>query len=456
MTPGYENILGAALATNSVTVNGGLADRKGEYFHREISVANTGQPVWQNVTNISGSFTNKGGLLVPASSQVLTYDADGNLSSDSIWTYQWDAENRLVSMWMTNNGIIGITPTNLFKLDFVYDFMGRRMQKIVSTNNGVVFVPQSTSRFVYDGWNLLAIINPQSSILQSFMWGQDLSGTMTKAGGVSGLLTAGISGTNCFAAYDGNGNITVLINAADKSLAARYEYSPYGELLRETGLLARQNPFRFSTKFWDDESGLICYPYRYYSPSFGRWLTHDPSGEPGSLNLFLFALNNPYSNIDPDGKDAKTLLTVFVMALKIAKSDDTDLGAMYKELNLLDKSRQAVEEDQSMRAAAERAGALGGPLGEAEGIVAGIVATEFLTVGAIMVAACQDALGAPGSSNDYASCFYRDCKSGSDGGYADLDAALAALQLSAGSTDAGLNADAALGMLLYAEDFIGN
>ena len=57
-TPGYENILGAALATNSVTVNGGLADRKGEYFHREISVSNPSQPVWQNVTNIAGTFTN--------------------------------------------------------------------------------------------------------------------------------------------------------------------------------------------------------------------------------------------------------------------------------------------------------------------------------------------------------------------------------------------------------------
>jgi RHS repeat-associated protein len=301
LTPSYANIIGAAFVTNSVSVNNAPADRKSEYFHREITVANGSGPVWQNVTNTSGTFTNTGGLLVPASSQVLTYDADGNLFSDSIWTYQWDAENRLISMTMTTN-VASIVATNRLKLQFAYDYMGRRIQKIVSTWGSTNFVAQSTNRFVYDGWNLLAIINPQSSILQSFMWGKDLSGTMTDAGGVGGLLMASISGTNCFAAYDGNGNITALINASDKSLAARYEYSPYGELLRTTGLLAHQNPFRFSTKYCDDESGLVCYSYRYYSPTFGRWISRDPSEETDSIALYSFIRNGCINQIDIDGR----------------------------------------------------------------------------------------------------------------------------------------------------------
>ena len=331
MTPGYENILGAALATNSVTVNGGLADRKGEYFHREISVANTGQPVWQNVTNISGSFTNKGGLLVPASSQVLTYDADGNLSSDSIWTYQWDAENRLISMTMTNN-VAWIANSNRLKLDFAYDYMGRRVQKIVSvwnasTNN---YLPSTTSRFVYDGWNLLAIINPQSSILQSFMWGKDLSGTLTKAGGVGGLLMASISGTNCFAAYDGNGNITALINACDKSLTARYEYSPYGELVRSTGSLAKQNPFQYFTKYYDIEGGLIYYGYRYYSPSLGRWISRDSTGEKGGLHLYAFLQNSPFDRVDNLGQDGDLISTLWAGAVSVG-CGYVDLFSMFAE-----------------------------------------------------------------------------------------------------------------------------
>jgi RHS repeat-associated protein len=303
LTPSYANIIGAAFATNNVTVNNGATDRKAEYFHREIAVANGSGPAWQNVTNISGTFTNQGGLLVPASSQVLTYDADGNLSSDSIWTYQWDAENRLISMTMAN--VANIAATNRLRLDFAYDFMGRRIQKIVSVWNSSTlnYQPSTTNRFVYDCWNLFAILNPQSSILQSFMWGNDLSGSLQGAGGVGGLLMASISGTNCFATYDGNGNITSLINASDKSLAARYEYSPYGELLRETGLLAHQNPLRFSTKYWDEESGLVYYNYRYYNPVVGKWISRDPLEEKGGLNLLAFVVNNPITTIDTNGKD---------------------------------------------------------------------------------------------------------------------------------------------------------
>jgi YD repeat-containing protein len=79
-----------------------------------------------------------------------------------------------------------------------------------------------------------------------------------------------ISRTNCLATYDGNGNITSLINAMDKSLAARYKYNPYGRLLRVTGSLARQNSFRFATKFCDNETGLVFYNYRFYSPAPGH------------------------------------------------------------------------------------------------------------------------------------------------------------------------------------------
>jgi RHS repeat-associated protein len=300
-TPGYVSIIGAALATNSVTVNGGAADRKAEYFHKEIAVANGTGPVWQNVTNTSGTFTSQGGLLVPASAQTLTYDADGNLTADGIWTYQWDGENRLISMAMTPS-VQGIASSNVLRLDFTYDYLGRRVQKVVSVWNGTGFTPQSTSLFVYDGWNLLAVINTQATIQQSFMWGNDLSGTMDQAGGVGGLLLASISGTNTFSAYDGNGNITSLVNATDKSLAARYEYNPYGCLLRETGLLARQNPFRFATKFLDEESGLIYYGYRYSDPRCGRWINKDPSEEKGGFNLYLFVLNAVLNNFDTLGE----------------------------------------------------------------------------------------------------------------------------------------------------------
>jgi len=59
-TPGYKEIIGVAVATNAVTVNGGAADRKVEYFDSEIVVNNSSGPLWQNVEAVSGGTTNKG------------------------------------------------------------------------------------------------------------------------------------------------------------------------------------------------------------------------------------------------------------------------------------------------------------------------------------------------------------------------------------------------------------
>jgi len=164
----------------------------------------------------------------------------------------------------------------------------------------------STNRFVYDGWNLITVLSPQSSVLQSFIWGQDLSGTVTEAGGIGGLIAVmeygGGQMTNAnFCAYDGNGNITALVRPGGVLPSARYEYSPYGELIRASGPMAKANPFRWSTKFWDEESGLVNYGYRYYCSALGRWVTRDPAEEDGAMNLFLFCHNDALSRADADG-----------------------------------------------------------------------------------------------------------------------------------------------------------
>jgi RHS repeat-associated protein len=141
---------------------------------------------------------------------------------------------------------------------------------------------------------------------------------------VGGLLLASISSTNCFATYDGNGNVTSLINATDKSVSARYEYSSYGELLRETGSFASQNPFRFSTKYLDDESGLMNYGYRFYCPRFGRWISRDPSAEEGGINLDAFVLDHPINSIDDNG-----LAEHHVATMQLARSLPDGPGTDY-------------------------------------------------------------------------------------------------------------------------------
>jgi len=58
------------------------------------------------------------------------------------------------------------------------------------------------------------------------------------------------------------------------------------------------NPFRFSTKYWDGETELSYYGFRYYSPGMGRWLNRDPIEEAGGVNLYGFVGNDGVNQWD--------------------------------------------------------------------------------------------------------------------------------------------------------------
>jgi RHS repeat-associated protein len=140
-----------------------------------------------------------------------------------------------------------------------------------------------------NSYDLIGEVGTSGSLVRSYLWGNDLSGSQQAAGGMGGLLEVtyyGTQTTNCFAAYDGNGNLSGLVNAADGTMVARYEYGPFGEVIRATGPMSKVNPFRFSTKYQDDETDLVYYGYRYYNPSTGRWLSGDPIGEDAFYGIY--------------------------------------------------------------------------------------------------------------------------------------------------------------------------
>jgi RHS repeat-associated protein len=122
-----------------------------------------------------------------------------------------------------------------------------------------------------------------------------------------------------FYAYDANGNVTDLVGTNGTGLA-HYEYDPFGNPFVATGALAAANPFRFSTKYTDDETGLVYYGYRYYSPSLGSWLSRDPIVEEGGLNLYGFVGNDPVGNVDYLGTTivTKESSTAFQGAIEVA------------------------------------------------------------------------------------------------------------------------------------------
>jgi hypothetical protein len=78
--------------------------------------------------NTCNTSTGSGNLLTPPAPQVFTYDTDGNLINDLVWTYTWDGENRLVGM---ENLTTLADTTARRKLVFEYDWQGRRIRKTV-------------------------------------------------------------------------------------------------------------------------------------------------------------------------------------------------------------------------------------------------------------------------------------------------------------------------------------
>jgi RHS repeat-associated protein len=202
----------------------------------------------------------------------LSYDDNGNLVSKvesatpaNQTLYAWDSRNRLTSI--SGPGI---------NASFEYDALNRR---IARTLNGV------TVRYVHDG-------------LQAF-------GEVTSAGYVGVLTSLNID--EALARYTASGArifLTDILNSvlaqtgADRSILNYYEYSPYGEaaaLGPDDG-----NSIQFTARE-NDRTGLYYYRSRHYDPVLKRFISEDPIGMAGGVNVYAYVEGDPVNLIDPLG-----------------------------------------------------------------------------------------------------------------------------------------------------------
>jgi RHS repeat-associated protein len=221
--------------------------------------------------------------------------------SDGRWNYTWDAENRLVKVESRSD-----TPQASWRrVEWTFDPLGRRIRQTTSVWTNNTWAVVEDLKFISDpllfGRHIAELNASDSALVRTYVWGLDLSGTEQGAGGVGGLLMFTHHGSPVathFSAYDGNGNVVVLVSASDGSATAHYEYGPFGEPIRVSGPAAGLNPFRFSTKRTDPTTELVLYEYRVYQPRTGRWLNRDALGEFGGMNLYGMAGNDPVNWFD--------------------------------------------------------------------------------------------------------------------------------------------------------------
>jgi RHS repeat-associated protein len=206
-----------------------------------------------------------------------TYDEVGNrLSSQGqapgsgmSTEFVYDFDNRLIEVNYT--GMLA---------QYKYDPFGRRIEKNV---NGAI------TRYLYDGPNIVTEYDGAWNVTAKYTHTIDIDDPLT--------ITQGAN--TYYYHKDGLGSIVNLTNS-DGNVVKNYTYKSFGEIYSETGSLVQ--PFTFTGREYDPESGLYFYRARYYDPRAGRFLTKDPirfAG--GDVNLYRYLGNNPINRTDPSG-----------------------------------------------------------------------------------------------------------------------------------------------------------
>ena len=203
----------------------------------------------------------------------LGYDASGNLTGYNGMTLSWDNWGQL----------IGATNTPLGNVTYTYDALGRRASKTVGG---------ATTLYLYDGDALIGEVNGATGQLtRSYTWG------------AIGLISDHSSTGSRYYMFDPAGHTRALLDANGNTLAQQ-AYTSYGQ---QVGT-ALPTPFAWNGAcgiFSDPETGLLYMRARYYSPSIGRFISRDPIGFDGGINVYAYCEGDPLNYCDPNGNDWK-------------------------------------------------------------------------------------------------------------------------------------------------------
>jgi RHS repeat-associated protein len=251
------------------------------------------------LTSLTHSYTyNDLNQLTDSTTHTYSYDADGNLieEKNKITTetkkYYYNSENRLIMYEHYPNDV---SPTDIVA-NYKYDIYGRRLQKNV---NGTVI------NFTWEGDNLAMELDENLQPIRRYVYGlgkDDVEGYVELSEVTGGLFDQYKKG---WYSYIRNqvGTISRVYSEYTQQIVDSRIYDVFGNMMNKTG--ASSGNLGFQSKYFDQESGLYYFYYRYYNPSNGRFMNEDPIGLIGGLNIYNFVENDPVNLIDPFGLKRK-------------------------------------------------------------------------------------------------------------------------------------------------------
>ena len=228
--------------------------------------------------------------LLTINSQTLSYDADGNLAQDTLYNYSYDEENRLTQVQrLSDSAVVG---------RYFYDALGRRVISI-TTPAGV----SATNVFYYDYSRLIEEQNGAGASQATYVYGNYVDEVVTMERGGQTYYFHQNALWSPHALTDAGGNAV-----------ERYTYDVYGGVIVMDGSYnplalnawgtphsAVGNPYLFTGRELDEETGLYFYRARYYDGLKGRFLERDPVDYEDGLNLYEYVHGRPTMFDDPSG-----------------------------------------------------------------------------------------------------------------------------------------------------------
>jgi RHS repeat-associated protein len=258
-----------------------LISATGRYGSISYTYDDVGNRVARNINGVNESFsyfsgTNRLQTITGGSNpRTFTSDSNGNITGDGTLTFVYDQSNQLIEVEQGANTIA----------EYTFNGLGQRAKKVAG---GV------TTVYHYDLDGKL--------IAESL-----LNGTMTKEylymGKVRVAMVDVAGGGTVYAYHNDRLGTPELLTTKignDETVAWEAWYEPFGEgHIHPSSSVV--NNIRLPGQYFDSETGLHNNWHRYYDPRTGRYVTPDPIGQAGGINLYPYVGNNPVNRIDPLG-----------------------------------------------------------------------------------------------------------------------------------------------------------
>ena len=217
-----------------------------------------------------------------------TYDGNGSPTTYNGLAYTYDAERRLTAIPGKASFSAG------YRADGLRAWKSAQQTAPLGQSHAATqtirYTPPVTY-FLYDGSSIIAELDKNGAATAVNTWGPTgLLARQNVSAGTSSVYTYDPSG-NVAQRLDGNGNVQ-----------GSYAFDAFG---KEATNDATPDPYQYGGQvgyYSDSETGLTLCGERYYDNANGRWLTRDPIGYVGGVNLYAFCGNSGVNGIDPDGR----------------------------------------------------------------------------------------------------------------------------------------------------------